>query len=86
MKDQIRITIREPTMNKAAAVILMILTTFCITNEASAVVCARGVVRAGCAGPNGAIVARRPVATVPTVVAPVVRPPCGMVNGVRVCR
>ncbi|MFZ4701798.1 MAG: hypothetical protein ACOYMG_17260 [Candidatus Methylumidiphilus sp.] len=30
--------------------------------DAQAVVCARGVYRAGCAGPNGAVVARRPVA------------------------
>jgi hypothetical protein len=29
---------------------------------AEAVVCARGVVRAGCAGPRGAVVARRGVA------------------------
>jgi len=28
--------------------------------EANAVVCARGVYRAGCAGPNGAVVAHRP--------------------------
>jgi hypothetical protein len=28
--------------------------------EANAVVCARGVYRAGCAGPHGAVVARRP--------------------------
>jgi hypothetical protein len=27
--------------------------------DASAVVCAKGVYRAGCAGPNGAVVARR---------------------------
>ena len=31
------------------------------TTDANAVVCARGVVRAGCAGPNGAVVVRRPV-------------------------
>jgi hypothetical protein len=52
--------------------------------QANAVVCARGVVRAGCAGPNGAVVVGRPV-----VVAPVVRPVargCAWVNGVRVCR
>jgi hypothetical protein len=30
-------------------------------NDAEAVVCARGVYRAGCAGRNGAVVARRPV-------------------------
>jgi hypothetical protein len=45
---------------------------------AEAVVCARGVVRAGCAGPNGAAVVRRPVA------APVTT--CRIVNGVRVCK
>jgi hypothetical protein len=32
--------------------------------EANAVVCARGVYRAGCAGPRGAAVVRRPVAPV----------------------
>jgi hypothetical protein len=31
------------------------------TNEANAVVCARGVYRAGCVGAGGAVVARRPV-------------------------
>lgn len=49
--------------------------------SANAVVCARGVVRAGCAGPNGGVVVRKPVA-----VAPVVRPRCAIVNGHRVCR
>ncbi len=52
--------------------------------EANAVVCARGVVRAGCVGPNGAVVARRPVPRA-VVVRPVpVR--CAIVNGRRVCR
>jgi hypothetical protein len=37
--------------------------------NASAAVCARGVYRAGCAGPRGAIVAHRPVVA-PRVVAP----------------
>jgi hypothetical protein len=50
------------------------------TTDANAVVCARGVVRAGCAGPNGAVAVRRPVA----------RPVAGcryvVVNGVRVLR
>jgi hypothetical protein len=41
--------------------------------EASAVVCARGVYRAGCAGPRGAVVVRPPVG-------------CTWVRGVRVCR
>ena len=30
-------------------------------SEANAVVCARGVYRAGCAGPHGAVVGHRPV-------------------------
>jgi hypothetical protein len=47
--------------------------------DASAAVCARGVYRAGCAGPRGAVVARRPVVApgvvAPRVVAPTVVPP-----------
>jgi hypothetical protein len=39
------------------------------TVEASAVVCARGVYRAGCVGPRGAVAVRRPVAR-PIVVGP----------------
>ncbi|WP_299069983.1 hypothetical protein, partial [Accumulibacter sp.] len=65
--------------------------------NADAVTCANGVYRAGCAGPNGAVVARKPVAVAPApravVVAPapravVVAPAagCRYVNGVRVCR
>jgi hypothetical protein len=38
------------------------------TVEASAVVCARGVYRAGCAGPRGAVVVRRPVVVAPRAV------------------
>jgi hypothetical protein len=66
--------------------------------DANAVTCANGVYRAGCAGPNGAVVARKPVAVVApapraVVVAPAPRavvvapaPGCHFVNGVRVCR
>jgi len=39
-----------------------------LPTQASAVTCARGVVRAGCAGPRGAVATRRPV------VAPVAAP------------
>jgi hypothetical protein len=39
------------------------------TMEASAVVCARGVYRAGCVAPRGAVVVGRPVVH-PVVVAP----------------
>jgi hypothetical protein len=38
--------------------------------EASAVVCARGVYRAGCVAPGGAVVVRRPVVAPGAVVAP----------------
>jgi hypothetical protein len=59
--------------------------------EANAVVCARGVYRAGCAGPHGAAVAHRPygAAVVHPYAHPVARPygvACRWVNGVRVCR
>ncbi len=43
--------------------------------EANAVVCAKGVYRAGCAGPRGAVVTHRPVAA-----------GCYYRAGVRVCR
>ena len=46
------------------------------TTEANAVVCARGVVRAGCAGARGAVVVRKPAVVCRTVV----------VNGVKVRR
>ena len=59
-------------------------------DEANAVVCARGVVRAGCVGTAGAVVVRPAVVVAPVrpvVVAPVVvAPACAWVNGVRVCR
>ena len=38
------------------------------TTEANAVVCARGVVRAGCAGARGAVVVRKPAVVCRTVV------------------
>ena len=44
--------------------------------EANAVVCADGVVRAGCAGPRGAVVVRKPAVVCKTVI----------VNGVKVRR
>jgi len=46
------------------------------TTEANAVVCARGVYRAGCVGPRGAAVVRRPAVVCRTV----------WVNGARVRR
>jgi hypothetical protein len=81
----------KPVLNILIALILMLSG----LSAAHAVVCARGVYRAGCVGPNGAVVARRPVVVAPrrVVVAShrrvaVTRAPhhCKWVNGVRVCR
>ena len=47
-----------------------------LIRDAGAVVCARGVYRAGCVGPHGAAVVHRPVAAVR----------CAWVAGRRVCR
>jgi hypothetical protein len=52
----------------AALVVGVTMTVFAV--EANAVVCARGVYRAGCAGPHGAVVVHRG---------------CRWVRGVRVC-
>ena len=44
----------------ALAVMLTLVGAFALTQPAHAVVCAKGVYRAGCAGPSGAAVVRRP--------------------------
>ena len=51
-------------------------------SEANAVVCARGVYRAGCAGPRGAVVTHRPYG----YHGAYYRPHCYWRAGVRVCR
>lgn len=82
------------------ALAILVTAAAAMPGEAEAVVCARGVARAGCAGPNGAVAVRRPVAVAPrpvvvapapvvvapapVVVAPAVR--CAYVDGRRVCR
>jgi hypothetical protein len=61
----------------ASAVTVFVATMIIETTDANAVVCAAGVVRAGCAGPGGAVVVAKPhVAACRYVV----------VNGVRVRR
>ena len=60
----------------AAAVLAFSGTMVVETTDANAVVCARGVDRAGCAGARGAVVVRRPAVVGRTV----------WVNGVRVRR
>jgi hypothetical protein len=49
-------------MMKMTASALLVLGLLAVqVSEANAVVCARGVYRAGCAGPHGAVVAHPPV-------------------------
>ena len=60
-----------------AAALLAFGTTMTVeSTDANAVVCARGVVRAGCAGTRGAVVVRKPAVVCRTVI----------VNGVKVRR
>ena len=60
----------------AAALLAFGTTMTADSTVASAAVCADGVVRAGCAGPRGAVVVRKPVKVCRTVI----------VNGVKVRR
>jgi hypothetical protein len=72
--------VRERNMRSfllmASAILAFAATMTVESTDANAVVCARGVYRAGCAGARGAVVVRRPVAVCRTV----------WVNGVRVRR
>jgi hypothetical protein len=59
-------------MRRFAFAVIIVLGGLTATHQANAVVCANGVYRAGCVGPNGAAVVRKaPVAPV----APVYRRP-----------
>ena len=53
------------TITAATTAVALLAVFICYVPEADAVVCARGVYRAGCAGPNGAVVGHR--AAVPGV-------------------
>ena len=63
------------TIAAAATAVALLGVFISYVPEADAVVCARGVYRAGCAGPNGAVVGHRAAV-----------PGCAWVNGRRVCR
>jgi hypothetical protein len=74
---------------RAPVLIALAITMFATTmafsmTDANAVVCAKGVVRAGCAGPRGAVVVGPNGAA--AVRAPVAVCPYVIVNGVRVRR
>jgi len=60
----------------ASAIVAFCATMTFESTDANAVVCARGVYRAGCAGARGAVVVRKPAVVCRTVI----------VNGVRVRR
>jgi len=66
------VPIREINMRSflliAAAMLSFSATMTFETTEANAVVCARGVARAGCAGARGAVVVRKPAVVCRTVV------------------
>ena len=69
-------------MKKIALAVLMVGMSMSMIGEANAVVCARGVYRAGCAGPRGAVVTHRPYG----YHGAYYRPHCYWRAGVRVCR
>lgn len=54
-----RKAIRNLPAGLIAVVFAYAVSSFVLPSTASAVVCAKGVYRAGCVGPNGAVVARR---------------------------
>jgi hypothetical protein len=58
-------------MKSAIFVSAIILSMIALIPKSYAITCANGVYREGCAGPNGAVVARKPIPTPP--VAPVHR-------------
>jgi hypothetical protein len=71
---------REHPMKAIVTAALGALLLAAIPVEANAVVCAKGVYRAGCAGPRGVVTTARPVVRRPIAAACVYR------AGVRVCR
>jgi hypothetical protein len=67
----------KSTIMRAIVAFIVMGTTIASIEEANAVVCARGIYRAGCAGPRGAVVAPRGAVMVPhgaVVRRPVVAP------------
>jgi len=57
-----RAIVSRTILSSLCGVFVLALMPFFSISDANAVVCARGVVRAGCAGPAGAVVVRKPVA------------------------
>ena len=76
-------------MRTIAVALIAVVTLAGTAAEADAAACAVGVYHAGCVGPRGAAVVRRPAGAVvaPAVARPVaVAPRCVVRAGVRVCR
>ncbi|MGJ5178473.1 hypothetical protein ACQR16_19680 [Bradyrhizobium oligotrophicum] len=48
------------TLSTLCGLVVLVSMPFVSMSDANAVVCARGVVRAGCAGAGGAVVVRKP--------------------------
>ncbi len=71
-------------MKPLALAVMLALGTFALVPQAQAAGCVNGVYRAGCAGPNGAAVVRKPVAPGPATAAVVVAPHSSVscVNGI----
>ena len=57
-----RAIVSRTILSSLCGMFILALMPFFSISDANAVVCARGVVRAGCAGPAGAVVVRKPVA------------------------
>jgi hypothetical protein len=74
-------------MKQVVLVAAALLAMAAVAPRAGAVTCAEGVYRAGCAGPNGAAVVRKPpVVAAPKCVAGVYRAGCVGPHGAAVVR
>jgi hypothetical protein len=68
-------------MKHVVLAVMVTLGTLALAQQAQAVVCANGVYRAGCVGPNGAAVVRKPPRAQVTCVKGVYRAGCVGPNG-----
>ena len=71
---------RSFNLTRCAFALMALLGGISFASPAGAVTCANGVYRAGCAGPNGAVVTRKPYAAHPPAYYGT-RPPVSCANG-----